>query len=444
MVISTQSVFSQFGQRNVIDSIFGITEIITADLNNDNFKDIIISQKYQNGKIAFYINQGNGAFGGQTTVANIPNARSVAYGDINNDGWEDIISASTSFSTNPDSLFLFINDSGNFPISVLIDTQIAVCDKILKVKTTDIDNDNDIDIIAMADCVLSVFYNDGTGVFTKSNIDPGIITEYYDLALSDIDADGFTDIVVGGTKTLIYKNTNGFIHFDSSRTDFINQQFFNGLVFLTHLNDFDNDGDDDLLISGQNQTDLRWHTNDGDGFFTITQIFETNISQCQSIDSKDFDLDGDVDIFTCFPQTGKVVWYENLGTGNFSSKNIIYTGNIPFTTVVYSDDLNNDGKDDIIWADNLSFHLNDPVLGIQNIELENSFEIYPNPTSNGLNIFSKTEGNLSIYNSLGQPFCKNIKIKKGENTFDLNLKPQIYFLILETNQTRISKKLIIK
>ena len=37
----------QFGERNMIEQTnLGITLIITADINNDNYEDIITSQKY--------------------------------------------------------------------------------------------------------------------------------------------------------------------------------------------------------------------------------------------------------------------------------------------------------------------------------------------------------------------------------------------------------------
>lgn len=254
---------------------------------------------------------------------------------------------------------MFPNTLGTFPTRITIDS--ITGSGFVDMKIADIDNDKDEDLIVIADTRLLIFYNDGTGQFTRSLIDPGLSTENYALTLGDIDGDGYKEVIIGGVRTLIYKNTKGVISFDSMRTNFLNSQFFNGLVFLVDINDFDNDGDNDLLIGGSNQTDLRWHTNDGTGLFTIAQVFETNALLCTSIVSQDFDNDGDIDVLTTFSQAGQVVWYENDGTGIFGPSNLIHQGIAPFTKVVHSDDLNNDGKYDAIWSQQLSFNLNNSI-----------------------------------------------------------------------------------
>ncbi len=434
LLIISQTVLCQFNQQQIIDAnANGITEIITADINNDNLKDIIVSQKFTN-KISYYLNQGSGLFGSQQVLGiNINLPPSLATGDFNNDGWADIV----TMSQQDDKLILFINNNGNFPIEQIIDSAIF---HPVNVKVTDIDNDNDDDIVAIGDTNLIIYYNDGTGVFTKTDISQGISTEYYDIAVNDIDGDGYNDIIVGGVKTLVYKNTTGIINFDLQRTNSINEQ---SLVLLVDLNDFDNDGDIDLLIGGQNQSDLRWYSNNGNGFFSLVQIIENNAIQCFSISSNDLDNDGDIDLFTNFPQNGKVVWYENDGNGVFSSQNIIHQGVIPFTNEVFSDDLNNDGLIDIIWSQELSIHLNNTILNINDFDINNTFVIYPNPVSNRINIKSNFGGRLSIYNNLGQLVYKDLIIC-GNNIFELNLSPQNYILILENNKTNIHKKFIIK
>lgn len=261
--------YAQFGSRNIIENNnIGITEIVSEDLNNDGFLDIIISQELNLKRVSYYLNNGDGTFGSQQTIAlNIEGAQTVATGDFNNDGWMDVVSASRIFSVNPDFLYVFTNNSGNSFTASQIDTQTAITNKISHLKTADIDNDNDTDIVAVSDGEFNIFYNDGIGNFTKNTISPGLITENYDLTLSDIDNDGFVDVILGGVQTVIYKNTNGVLNYDDSRTNSIVNS---GLVFLVELNDFDNDGDNDLLISGNNLTDLRWYANDGNGFFTLS------------------------------------------------------------------------------------------------------------------------------------------------------------------------------
>jgi len=444
LLFITSQIYAQFGNRNIIDNSFnGITEIVSEDLNNDGFLDIIISQNVNSDKISYYLNQGDGTFGNQQTIAlNIERANTVATGDFNNDGWMDVVSASFVFSPNPNFLYVFTNNSGTSFTSAQIDTQTEMTNVIAHIKTADIDNDNDIDIIAISDGELNVYYNDSAGNFTKSTVPPGITIEYYDLTLSDIDNDGFIDVIVGALQTVVYKNTNGVLNYDDSRTNSI---INSGLVLLVELDDFDNDGDNDLLISGNDHSDLRWYANDGNGFFTLSQIFQTDITHCRSAISKDFDQDGDNDIYTIFPQTGKVVWYENLGNGEFSTVNILFTGNIPFTEHVHSADFNNNGKPDIVWARELSIHLNEFVLSIEDYNQNDIFLIYPNPSSSGiLNIEAKEKGKLSIYNALGQSLYKDFRLFQGNNTVELNLKPQIYFLVIESDKILLTRRIVIK
>jgi len=152
-------VFGQFGSRNIIEnSNIGITEIITADINNDSLEDIIISQKYSYDVVSYYLNLGNGSFdSSQTMKANLNDPRTVTAGDYNNDGWVDFASASTSFGNNTDTLFIFKNQLGNFFVPIVVDTQTTVFEKIVKLKTEDIDNDNDLDIIAISDMSLMIY-----------------------------------------------------------------------------------------------------------------------------------------------------------------------------------------------------------------------------------------------------------------------------------------------
>ncbi len=441
-IFITNQTFAQFENRTVLENSFiGITAITSGDINNDGFADIIISQKYNYDKISYYLNQGDGTFASQQTImSNINDPQTVAVADFNNDGWLDIVSASFTLANVVDPLYIFMNNSTNNFNAIIIDNHTNTFNKIFKIKTADVDNDNDIDIVAVSDAQLNIYYNDGNGNFSKTIVDPGITLEYYDLTLSDIDNDNFIDVIVGATKTIVYKNTNGVFNYDNIRTNSIINA---GLVFLVEMNDFDNDGDNDLLISGNNLSDLRWYENNGNGMFSLSQIFQTNITQCRSAISRDFDHDGDIDIFTTFPQTGKVVWYENLNT-NFGSENIIYTGTIPRTEQVYADDFTNNGKYDIVWSQELSIHINNTSLNISESNILNNFEIYPNPSFESFNIKTKFSGEISIYDVLGSLIYSNINIIKGINKIEINLQPNMYLIVFKNEFSVTKTKLLIK
>ena len=73
------------------------------------------------------------------------------------------------------------------------------------------------------------------------------------------------------------------------------------------------------------------------------------------------------------------------------------------------------------------------------------FTLYPNPvTSNQLNINSKKDLNVSIYNLLGKRVFNTFAFK-GKNSLNLkDLKSGIYLIKLSSNDKLITKKLIIK
>jgi hypothetical protein len=67
---------------------YGITQIVTTDLNQNGFQYIIISQKYHNNhKISYFLNSGSQSFGTQTILTmNVNTPESIAAGDLNGDG----------------------------------------------------------------------------------------------------------------------------------------------------------------------------------------------------------------------------------------------------------------------------------------------------------------------------------------------------------------------
>lgn len=83
-------------------------------------------------------------------------------------------------------------------------------------------------------------------------------------------------------------------------------------------------------------------------------------------------------------------------------------------------------------------------VGSNELTKNNSWKIYPNPTSDILYFDTKENvQNITLYNSNSQP-VENITINKTERTVDLSKLPKgIYFIRISTSSQTIDKKVIV-
>ncbi|TYB75940.1 T9SS type A sorting domain-containing protein [Bizionia saleffrena] len=285
-----------------------------GDYNNDGHIDLVISGAGgTSGAERFteiYKNNGDSTFTNIDT--NIPGVShsSIEWADFNMDGNLDLFITGSSATPGAGSyVYHIFNNMGedNFTQS---NTAILSASYYGDAAVGDINNDGKPDVVVTG---LNENNNKATSVFLNTTTDSLTFTEtstvvdnffYPSTDWGDYDNDGNLDLIISGaidttgdyspneSAVRLYKNNNGVLSEISTPT--ITNVHLGFVKFI----DIDNDGDLDLLVSGQNYSDLTSY------FFTVYEnVNNTFVTKQQlegvilgSIDFGDYDNDGDLDL----------------------------------------------------------------------------------------------------------------------------------------------------
>ena len=353
--------------------------VFTIDLDGDGDKDILSSTSAY-GLNWFENIDGFGNYGpAKLIVQPTGNYKSISPADFDNDGDIDLLSVSLDGSL---SIGWYVNDGlGNFNFLVPIDDYIP--GEFTFFQSADIDNDGDIDIVAINEGYwddIGYFYkNNGNQSFERFDIivsDDGYMNA---MRLADLDGDGDLDLITSNDHVYWYEFQNG---------SFGPQQLIMGGCYCNDLYDadFDGDGDKDLTLISSNKVYVLKNT-DGLGSFSSAAIISNEIDNGVTCYSADIDGDNDMDILSISRSDSKIAWYENLdGFGNFGGQQVIsLTADSAGGSKIETADINLDGKLDIVSSQwhgisiftNLGL-LSNEILGSLNfdIELNNCTENY--------------------------------------------------------------------
>lgn len=139
----------------------------------------------------------------------------------------------------------------------------------------------------------------------------------------------------------------------------IDQVFGGGRVVKTA--DFDNDGDQDVVVGGGQI--VSWYENlDGLGNFGAANVLEQQFWQTFNLDVADIELDGDIDLIVSYFGIDEVHLYLNEGGGSFAPSTILYSG-LNNVQGLLLEKIDTDSKPDLVlgvsngsglyWAENL-------------------------------------------------------------------------------------------
>jgi len=305
-----------FTETVLADDIIAPSHVQVFDFDMDGDKDLmvgVLGQLFPNndkiGSVVILENTGDFKYKKRIVAEKIARVSDVRAGDLDNDGDNDLAVAQFGYD---DGETRWIENLGNWEFESHI---LQYLSGPINVELTDIDSDNDLDIISLVSQEweeIYCFINNGQGefqpnlIFGSSNQDYGSSG----IALSDLDKDGDQDI--------LYTNGDAF--------DYIPPQ-------------------------GRPWHGVQWLENKGGLEFEFHRI--TNFTGATNVRSADIDNDGDLDLFAVSafniwddPTSKSFIWLENDGNMNFTNREI--ARNPTHLLTCEPGDFNNDGLIDVV------------------------------------------------------------------------------------------------
>ena len=317
-----------------------------GDANGDGYLDMIISGYNASSETVtnLYLGDGEGGFelSEETFVGTYQGA--VRFGDLDADGDLDVIEMGHDGSTNITRTY-FNDGDGGYTVS---GTTFAGAYQG-EFELGDVDADGDLDMVLMGygysgTYSAAILLNDGGGSFFNSGQSlTGL--RYGKMDMADADGDGDLDIIMSGyspTYSVLLWLNDGAGIFSNSNESFTGM-LYSDVIFV----DLDGDGDQDVVSSGYNGSQYLTYLNfnNGSGEYTAASETLTGV-QYATISAGDIDGDGDQDLIIAGNNTA--VLYYNFGDGTFEQSSVNLTG--VYDATVNMADLEGDGDVDILIA----------------------------------------------------------------------------------------------
>ncbi len=287
-----------------------------GDVDRDGDWDMLLANDF-NKQPVLLINDGSGVFTDGTSrlpARTLSSARGQ-FGDVDGDGDLDVVfcnsGTSSRFGSNGQPV-LYLNDgTGTFTDVTATHTPNAVIRDQQDCLFVDIDGDLDLDLHigsrSSVDGGSQLWFNDGTGHFTR--LTSGLPTDgsCYSYDAGDVDGDGDLDLLGANAGTsnreiLLLNDGTGTSWTDVSTSILPNPTADdNDSKFI----DWDMDGDLDFVIAALGSTTDRFYRNNGSGSWIQTNSMQTAVSK-STLDLGFADLDGDgaPDLVTASGESG--------------------------------------------------------------------------------------------------------------------------------------------
>jgi hypothetical protein len=297
-------------KQTVADAFGGAIFVYAEDVDGDLDTDIL-GAAWNRGQIAWWSNGGQDpiVWTKQIIASGYTQAHEVYACDLDKDGDIDVLGASAGLGR----IAWWRNDGGD-PIAWTEQTIDSVCPGARSVRTADFDGDGDIDVVAAAlvSNEVSWYRNDGGDpvVWSEFTIDASFGGSHM-VRIADINGDNDPDVVATAysiDQIAWYENQGGSPvawakHVVTSDLD--------GAV-TGYPADIDNDGDIDVLGTGQPSGDVIWYENlGGEPPAWAPHNVDPDFAGAWPACADDIDGDGGTDLVVGGADADRIKWWHN-------------------------------------------------------------------------------------------------------------------------------------
>lgn len=426
--------------------------VCIGDINHDGRNDVILGTGYysdpaNDNKIFVYLQKANGTLNTPIKYSYPGGIKTIDIKDLNNDGRNDIV-----IGYNDKVGIFYQNATGSLnPI-----TTISINGLVKSLKIGDINSDGLIDIAlgtSGSENYCYVLYQSANNTFNIVAL-PKPNSYYNEVNIKDVNNDGKNDLVYSSSAT-----SEGIEVYTQNNSGSLNPNILYNQtnVYALAVGDLNNDGKNDAVVSkGGNTPNSKlaiWIQDPIlNQFQSSFEISAYDIPNAIEID--DLNNDGKNEIIVIHGGWMKLSCYEQNSQGNYNSYSMFqlpYASNYePYGLAL--GDINNDGKKDVAIADynyGLVILYNISTLGISENQLSDKIKLYPNPTQNFItfdlaeNLTSESVS-FEIYNTMGKCLMmeKEFRYRNG-NTISFEKYPTgIYFLKIKIGDNECIKKIV--
>ena len=347
---SNRTVTSPFGSE--IWSRKNVVNMLVKDIDADGDLDVQVFTKRTIGsggdpipgqplvRLPRYINNSDGTFFYQD-IKQAADTGSVSNGilfDLDNDSDLDLWALGNWGQ--PSGIYL-TKDDGFFNT----DSEIIIDDKEFRsgVSATDLDNDGDLDIVTVGyNGSITVWINNDFFNFNISQqpVLNQVTGRSNSLASADFNQDGFLDFVSADINGITLNIGNGRNSFEQFR---FSDKNYTKIIAI----DFDSDGYPDLATTSKSSIEI-WLNNKNQSFSLLPQDFYVGSNaRFRHLSAADYDEDGDQDLLISQNYNGPIKVYYNDGSAHFTFKQTLPNAGHQIKDAKFID-MNNDGKIEIL------------------------------------------------------------------------------------------------